>query len=284
MTVYTYNLSDFPNGKVNSDRLSQEIHASVITISLASIDTNSAGVMISFKADLSAGEKTILDAIVANHSGEDLAQINPIMKAQILTEAVHWVESGQTTQDLFAAESLIIDISSGDTTKAQSFSWPYNIGIKSATIYATEDMIGDELVVHEAPNTLIGYLTAALDASDSIMHVSDTVLENIRVAYYVGLYVPGEEGIEISQVLAVNLKEKTLTLRTPSVISAPAYSYVAMCGKMIPFLLITYPGKIEIGKTIPTASRLPANIPIRAYYKNNNGKAKKVSIFVEYIY
>jgi len=284
MAVYTYNLLDFPNGKVNSDRLSQEIHASEITISLTSIDTNSSGVMISFKTDLSAGEKTILDAIVANHSGEDIIAPNPIIKAEILTEAVHWVESGQTTQALFAAESLILDISAGDVNVAKSFSWPYNISVKSATIYITEDMIGDELLVHEAPNTLIGYLTQPFSVGDTSIYVSDTVLENIRKAYYIGVYVPGDEGIEISQVLEIDLKEKCLKLRTPSAVSLPPGTYLAMCSKLIPNLLFTCTQKVEIGKTIPTASRLPANIPIRVYYKNNNGKAKKLSIFVEYLY
>lgn len=284
MTTYTYNITDFPNQKVATDRLTQEINNSSIIIGLSYITSDPLTVLLFFKSDLSIDEKTTLDGIVAVHSGEPLAHPDPIVMAEILTEATHWVKSGETTQAMFAAQSLIIDVSSGDVEVAKNFSWPYNIAVKSATIYVTEDMVGDEMLVHEAPNTLVGYLTQPLNIGDTSMYVSETVLENVMIAYYVGLYQPGEEGIEIGQVLEKDLKTQCIKLLTPSDVSADAYSYVAMCSKMIPELLFTCSQKIEIGKTIPTASRLPANIPIRIYYKNNNGKAKKVSIFVEYLY
>ena len=281
--AYIYNLSDFLNHKVNSDRLIKEIQESSITIALDQLNTDPAQAAIKFKTDLSSGEKTILDTIIANHSGESLPTSIQIVKAEILTEAVHWVESGNTTQALFAAESLVLDVSAGDIEVGKNFSWPYNIAVKSATIYVTPDMVNDEIMVHEAPNTLIGALMQTLAIGDTSIYVSPTVLENIRVGYYIGLYQPGETGIEIAQVLGVDLKEGSLTIK-PSTVNAAAGSYLAMCSKLIPSLLMTTAEKVEIGKTIPTASRLPANIPIRIIYKNINGKAKRVSFFVEYIY
>lgn len=283
---YNYSINDFPNLKYDSDRLAKEIFDSSIVVGLNFIAGNLTGVDINFKADLSVEEKATLDSIIANHSGEPLPHPDeiPIIRAEILTEATHWVESGRTTQAMFAAQSLLLDVSSADLEVTKNFSWPYNIAVKSATIYVTDDMVGDEMTVHEAPNTLIGYSTQPLNVGDTSIYVSETVLENIMIGYYVGLYQPGEEGIEIGQVLEIDLKNSCLKLLTPSDVSADAYSYVAMCSKMIPELLFTCTQKIEIGKTIPTASRLPANIPIRIYYKNNNAKAKKVSIFVEYLY
>lgn len=283
-TSYKYGLAQFKNGKVSSDRLSVEIQSSDITIALKRIDTFSNIVDIVFKDELTINEVTILDGIVSTHSGEPLTEESPIVKSRILTEAAKWVEAGNTTQELFAAQSLIIDVSSGETEVAKSFSWPYIVAIKSGTIHVTEDMIGDEISVHEAPNTLIGYLTQPLNVGDASMYVSETVIQNIRRAYYVGLYQPGDEGIEVGQVLDIDIINSVLSLTTPSDVSADAYSYVAMCGKMIPELLFTTTDKIEIGKTIPTANRLPATIPMRVYYKNNNAKAKTVSIFVEYLY
>lgn len=284
MSQYTYNITDFLNDKCDTARLTQEIQQSSILTALDYINTTSTDVAIYFKADLSVNDKTTLDSIIENHTGEPLPQESPIVRAQILTEAPSWVLKGETTQALFAAESLIVDVSSGDTEVAKSFSWMYDIAIKSATIYVTEDMVGDEIVVHEAPNTLIGYLLQPLNVGDTSVYVSETVLENIKKAYYFGLYVPGEEGIEVGQVMGMNLHQSALMIYPASDVSAAQYSYVAMCSKLIPNLLFTTTHPIEIGKTIPTASRLPANIPIRVYYKNNNGKAKNVSIFVEYLY
>jgi len=70
-TKYTYSISsDFPNQKVNAGRLTQEIAASSITITLDYINTDSTNCDIWFKVDISAGEQTTLDSIVDNHSGE----------------------------------------------------------------------------------------------------------------------------------------------------------------------------------------------------------------------
>ena len=70
---YLFNIqSDFPNHKVSSDRLSQEIHVSAIVVALDHIDTTEVICTIWFKAELTTDDQDILDTIVANHSGEPL--------------------------------------------------------------------------------------------------------------------------------------------------------------------------------------------------------------------
>lgn len=75
-TKYTYPISTaFPNGKVDSGRLTQEIHDSLITVALDHIDTGITGADncdIWFKAELTIDFASDLDAIVAVHSGEPL--------------------------------------------------------------------------------------------------------------------------------------------------------------------------------------------------------------------
>lgn len=76
MSKYTYSIStDFPNGKVDADRLTLEIRESNdISKALDYIDVfvDEDYCNIYFKADLGTEEKTVLDNIVANHSGEPL--------------------------------------------------------------------------------------------------------------------------------------------------------------------------------------------------------------------
>ena len=67
MTTYTYTKTP-----VNIDRLTLEIHESTITIILDHIDLLGSELSIFFKANLSNDEKTTLDTIVANHSGEPI--------------------------------------------------------------------------------------------------------------------------------------------------------------------------------------------------------------------
>lgn len=79
-TKYTYTIStSFPFGKVDSGRLTLEIAASLIVIGLQHIDTGLNLCDIWFKDVLSAGDQTILNAIVAAHSGEPLlASAQPV--------------------------------------------------------------------------------------------------------------------------------------------------------------------------------------------------------------
>jgi hypothetical protein len=75
-TKYTYSIStDFPNEKVSVSRLTSEIQTSAIITALSSINTNGDDCDIWFKDALSGGDETILDNLVAAHSGEPFEDI-----------------------------------------------------------------------------------------------------------------------------------------------------------------------------------------------------------------
>lgn len=282
---YTYTLSDFPNGKVDLDTLQDQVRNSAITVALDYINGLAVSVDFFFKASLDTANETILNAVVAAHDGTPDAQIVPIVRSEQLTEHLRYVESGDTTQSLFAAKSLVVDVSSGESITTVDFSWPYPIAIMSGTFGATEDMIGDELNIHIAPNTLIGALIQPLNVGDTSIYCSPTVFENIKLGYYFGLYNGGgDTGVELGQVIYKDPENSVLTIDAPSDVSANAGTYVAMCVKLIPYMYLSSIDKIEIGKDIPTGQRIPTNLPIRVNYFNNNGVAKKVSFFVEYLY
>jgi hypothetical protein len=71
-TKYPYSIPvDFPNQAVDVDRLTAEIQESAIVTALDYINVFGDVCDIWFKAPLSAGDKTILDGLVAAHSGEE---------------------------------------------------------------------------------------------------------------------------------------------------------------------------------------------------------------------
>lgn len=177
---YTYDVSQTLNDKVDPDRLSQTIQESTITIALDYINVASNIISLFFKAELSDDEELILDGIIAAHTGEPLAATPTIVKADILTEAVKFVEAGDTTQGLYSAQSLIIDISSGETEKIIDFTWPYDIAIMSGTLGVSDDMLGDDFSIDIGPNTLVGALIAPLNVGDTSIYVSPTVLEILK--------------------------------------------------------------------------------------------------------
>lgn len=61
-------------------------------------------------------------------------------------------------------------------------------------------------------------------------------------------------------------------------------SYLSMSTTLIRNLYLHSQHTVDIGKTLPTGQRIPANVPIRILYHNNNGVQKKISFFVEYLY
>jgi len=72
-TTYTFSIeNDFPNHKVASDRLTQEIQTSAIVTVLDCISTAGDDCNIVFKDALSPTDESLLDGIVAVHSGEPL--------------------------------------------------------------------------------------------------------------------------------------------------------------------------------------------------------------------
>lgn len=91
---YTYSIStDFPNHKVATDRLLQEIRLSSIVTASDYINSSGDDCDIWFKDTLSSGDKTILDGLIAVHSGEPLPdsvmpvsiQGNPTLNGMLIT-------------------------------------------------------------------------------------------------------------------------------------------------------------------------------------------------------
>ena len=285
--TYTYLLSDFLNSLVDLDTLTIQVQDSVITVSLDYINDGAGSgtdVDFYFKATLPSDDIITLNTIVANHTGEPITEETQIVQASILTEHIKYIESGETTQDLYAAESLIIDVSSNDTKKTVDFTWSYLISLMSGTLGISEDMIGDSLCIEIAPNTLIGAFTQNVNLGDTSLNVSPTVLDYVKRGFYIGKYGDMDSGSEMSQVLSIDTENGRINLTSPSISTATAGNYCAMSAKLIPNLYIHSLDKIEIGKQIPTGQRITAGTPVRVCYSNNNNVAKKISFFVEYLY
>lgn len=73
-TTYNYSItSDVPSGVVNGKRLAAEIQASTITIAVALVSVDGDALGITFKDAISSEEETMLEGVIAAHSGEPLS-------------------------------------------------------------------------------------------------------------------------------------------------------------------------------------------------------------------
>jgi len=103
-TKYTYSIqNDFPNHKIDSDRLTQEIRASAIITALDYIHTVTDDCNIWFKDALSGGDETILDGLVAAHTGEPLTPPTQQVEVVNTKTADNRITVRQTIVNLAAA-------------------------------------------------------------------------------------------------------------------------------------------------------------------------------------
>jgi hypothetical protein len=105
-TKYTYAIStSFPNHRVDSNRLTEEINDSEIQTELDYISTYLDDCAIWFASDLSGTDKAILDGIVAVHSGE------PVLPPVVFGDAYKFAndDSASKTTSMRYQEKLSLE-------------------------------------------------------------------------------------------------------------------------------------------------------------------------------
>ena len=112
--MYSYPITGFPNHKVSTDSLSLAIRSSAIVTALDYINTDPSNCDIYFKASLSDGDKTLLDGIVAVHSGQSLDPDPTLVKIDtdysagapvLLTTKADWQRYTVITHDWFKRDT-----------------------------------------------------------------------------------------------------------------------------------------------------------------------------------
>lgn len=82
--IYTYQVStSIDSARVNLDRLTKEIEESSLTPSLERIDSSEDNLVLVFFSSVTADEEIKLAAIIRNHSGEPLEDIEEVTKVEI---------------------------------------------------------------------------------------------------------------------------------------------------------------------------------------------------------
>lgn len=274
---YIYPIDQFPDSIVNLDNLTKEINKSSISIALNFINIINSVVNIIFKSNLSISEISTLDLIVTNHNSKSIN--NSVINVNVIPENIKFVEAGDVTNDMYRAESWVIDIPADTSTHAFYFYKPYNTSLLAATLDATIDMIGDSFDVTISPDTIIGGLTTNAYIGDVSINVSSTVSANLIPGRFISTNT--EDYYEVIKVDNIN---NVITLDSPLTSNATAGGYVYMNIKLISNLYFYTAQNIEIGKSITTGQRMPAYVPVRLLYNNINGTAKKIVFFVEYLY
>lgn len=181
---YTYSISaDFPNGKVATDRLTNEIRASAIITALDAIVTSGDNCDVWFKDALSSGDETILDGIVAVHSGEPLTPELQVQPVKVIdTEGLDPATATSCT------EFVEVEVTSGESVSEGLVAYSFPVDVAAAR-YVMEDPhyeYGDKFDVFGIPagDPAIGYLPSASSQGDTEVSVSPTVFQYAKPGLY----------------------------------------------------------------------------------------------------
>ena len=145
-------------------------------------------------------------------------------------------------------------------------------------------MIGDEFSVVAGKNTVVGVIMAPASDGDTVLTVTPTIAENVRV----GMYVT----IGTTTLRAVRITTTELELEPPGLsgigegVQLPAGTTpILLNHRVVDKCLIDREGmSISFGLKGLVGSKLTKNYPLTIQYKNNNGEAKILKFHVEYYF
>lgn len=278
--------------EVDPSRLDQEIrNSTTITVALDRVEVLQSGdVDVWFKDALSAGQKTELDSIVTAHVKLPLADAPPM-----ITVLEQDAEPGKQVGGRFQVRSLLLDVPAGDPedVSVHDFSFPIPVSILAAQALIDNQHIGDNLDFVVAPDTIVGVLTEDTTASDDVIRVSQTVVDNSFIGAHLKLF-NGSIANELGRIITVGYDDGYgsgvetdlihVETATTDVFLATSPTYVMMSVKMVERLDITSVGRIVIGESKIGSSYVPAGTVLRLHYTNKDGAAKKLGIVLEYLY
>lgn len=320
-TSYTKSIStDFPNGKVNTSTLVNEINISPIAISLLRIDTEEDNCDIWFRDVLSSEDITVLDALVQAHTGD---------KSKLEISTVQIVEESTGTGGFFCTRSINIWAEANSST-TEDVSWPYPVSALSIKLTTDDISSYDQIDMSVGPNTVVGILTSnsgnnpvqwtddnytvgskvlytvpvfgervftcILDttAEQSPMNktywrhgyelsVSSTVLENSQIGFYINL-MNGTENQDLGRILYK-------TINSIFVENAPSTNFLAASPTYVRQTVYVLKGHyigngkvFSIGDGKIGGSYVPTDTIVRVKYSNNGNTDKRLLGFVEYLY
>lgn len=204
---------------------------------------------------------------------------------EVIEDTVTIKEENTPTGGHYQAQFNKINIPSGTpgTKHEFEFSFPHPISLLAAEWTNTEDIHGDEIKFIIAPDTIVGVLASGVSNGETVLPVSQSVIDNVKLGYCVDLY--SASGVcEVERCVDRNDNDNTITVETAVDQGYAAGTHVRMHVDMVRRGYLAGHGRIQLGEAKIGGSYIPAGTILRADYWNNNGTAKELVFVLEYLY
>jgi hypothetical protein len=281
MAVTKYNHVKLVNPITLEDEIRQNL---VILKGINNIISTPTEVDIYFKEALSTAEETELTSLVTAHVYTDPNE------GEVLTVNVQEELPGAETNGRFRSRSLEADCTGTlNTWTSVEVSFPINISFLSAEYNMTEDHVGDYVRVDIVPNDpavpalkgIVGAITADAAVNDTVINVSDDVLANMQIGFYVQI------GTDLcGQCIAIDFVAKTITVETAiqNAQAAATPSYVKIRVRVLDDIKLLVPGPYAIGENKIGGSFLKAGYIMDIQYKKVKDVTKVFGATMDYLY
>jgi hypothetical protein len=230
--------------------------------------------------------KTSVPTVCPTNADHTIDVNSIVILSELSENTVKIKEETTPTGGIVKIEGINFDITAidGDTQQCDKI-FEYPISILSYTFHNTLDNIGDYIDALIMPNTIIGYITSNVSIGDTIINVSSTVIDKIKLGYLVHLY-DGITTDDLSYVKSINTSNNTITVKNASTraydISTPTYIQISI--ELMKNYYINQQAIILFGDDKIGGSYLSEGIMIRFLYTNNSSVSKKFTSHVEYMF
>lgn len=293
LTKYTYAISAFtglvsPYTRPDVGRLTQEIDVSAIITAIDHIDCSATSCDIWFKDALSGGDKTILDGIVAAHTGRPLTPALPI-------QPVKQIDVDNLDPEKSRSKSLGInfDAAAGAWTK-NAISFPYYINVLNGQGFGGFCEDGDKVQFSIDPQ-FFGVVAQAVSQGGTELYVSpgvpDSILPGMWLQFERGgnpgaptepdSEHPGDDEYEIAEI---DYETGKITLRSGIDLALSQYDLVYVVSKYGEDIELQKNELIDIGGSSAGSAPLPADTIFNVWFYNAGVEPKRVRFRLNFKY
>lgn len=165
------------------------------------------------------------------------------------------------------------------------YTWPYPISVLSVN-FKTNDSHKNDLIDNIIiPDTTVGNITADVSVGETVITVSQSVIDNIALGYGISLD-DGVNNNDLGKVSNIDKNTNQITVETATTNSflSSTPTMIKMCIYMFDKFEISEAGSYSIGSAKIGGSYLPAGKVSRVVYTNNTAETKEIIFAIEYLY
>lgn len=199
----------------------------------------------------------------------------------INSNAVSIIQNNDDIQGYYRMECLTINVLPNQTS-VKTFSWPYNISVLTINWTSNEIYKGDILNVYSYPNTIIGFTTEDINIGDSVINVSDTVMQHIIIGSLITIS-NGTTSISFGDCINKDVVDKTITCSVKANYAFQKNSQVLMTMQHIKNYVFNTNEEIRLANKHLQSTYLKANKIVKIMYQNNSNVSKIFTPFIEYL-